>query len=88
MDMNVAGGKRLMHLNELDEIRLDSYENARICKERMKNCHDKRIVRKEPMKESEFFSTSPALVYFLGSCAPSGVVHTQWRERIQTARGA
>ncbi|CAM8929107.1 unnamed protein product [Rhodiola kirilowii] len=30
MDLNAAGEKRLLQLNELDEIRLDSYENARI----------------------------------------------------------
>ncbi|CAM8902043.1 unnamed protein product [Rhodiola kirilowii] len=47
MDMKVAGDKRLLQLNELEEIRLDSYENARIYKERTKNWHDKRIVRRE-----------------------------------------
>ncbi|CAM8917188.1 unnamed protein product [Rhodiola kirilowii] len=30
MDMKATGEKRLLQLNELDEIRLDSYENARI----------------------------------------------------------
>ncbi|CAM8988249.1 unnamed protein product [Rhodiola kirilowii] len=47
MDMKVAGGKRILQLHELDEIRLDSYENARIYKERTKKWHDKRIVRRE-----------------------------------------
>ncbi|CAM8893168.1 unnamed protein product [Rhodiola kirilowii] len=47
MDMNAAGEKRLLQLNKLDEIRFDSYENDRIYKERMKNWHDKRIVRRE-----------------------------------------
>ncbi|CAM8882612.1 unnamed protein product [Rhodiola kirilowii] len=47
MNMNTVGEKRLMQLNELDEIRLDSYENARIYKEGTKNWHDKRIVRRE-----------------------------------------
>ncbi|CAM8959930.1 unnamed protein product [Rhodiola kirilowii] len=37
MNMNAAGKKRLLQLNELDEIRLESYENARIYKERTKN---------------------------------------------------
>ncbi|CAM8940374.1 unnamed protein product [Rhodiola kirilowii] len=47
MDMKAAGEKRLLQLHELDEIRLDSYENARIYKERTKKWHDKRIVRRE-----------------------------------------
>ncbi|CAM8877970.1 unnamed protein product [Rhodiola kirilowii] len=47
MDMKAAGGKRLLQLHELDEIRLDSYENARIYKERTKKWHDKQIVRRE-----------------------------------------
>ncbi|CAM8887215.1 unnamed protein product [Rhodiola kirilowii] len=47
MDMNAAGEKILLQLNELDEIRLDSYENDRIYKERTKNWHDKRIVHRE-----------------------------------------
>ncbi|CAM8965856.1 unnamed protein product [Rhodiola kirilowii] len=44
MNMKTAGEKRLL---QLDEIRLDSYENARIYKERTKNWHDKQIVRRE-----------------------------------------
>ncbi|CAM8923584.1 unnamed protein product [Rhodiola kirilowii] len=47
MDMKAAGEKRILQLHELDEIRLDSYENARIYKERTKKWHDKRIVRRE-----------------------------------------
>lgn len=35
-DMKTASEKRLLQQNELDEIRLDSYENARIYKERTK----------------------------------------------------
>ncbi|CAM8934000.1 unnamed protein product [Rhodiola kirilowii] len=47
MDMKAAGEKRILQLHELDEIRLDSYKNARIYKERTKKMHDKRIVRRE-----------------------------------------
>ncbi|CAM8895952.1 unnamed protein product [Rhodiola kirilowii] len=47
MDMKVAGEKRLLQLKKLDEIRLDSYENARIYKKRTKKWHDKLIVRRE-----------------------------------------
>ncbi|CAM8908668.1 unnamed protein product [Rhodiola kirilowii] len=47
MNMKAAGEKGLLQLIELDEIRLDSYENARIYKERTKKWHDNRIVRRE-----------------------------------------
>lgn len=36
----------MFQLNELEEIRRDSYENARIYKERAKAWHDKHILRK------------------------------------------
>nr|GMC57933.1 uncharacterized protein LOC109167851 [Ipomoea batatas] len=38
--------KRLLSLNELEEFRMDAYENAKIYKERTKYFHDKRILRK------------------------------------------
>jgi len=42
-----AGEKRILDIHELEELRLDVYENARIYKERTKKWHDKRISRKE-----------------------------------------
>ena len=46
-DMKTAGEKRKLQLHELDELCLDSYENARIYKERTKRWHDKNILRRE-----------------------------------------
>lgn len=46
-DVKLAGEKRLLQLNELDEFRLDSYQNARIYKEKTKKWHDKHIVKRE-----------------------------------------
>ena len=43
----LAGEKRMLQLSELDEFRNESYENARIYKEKTKAWHDKHIVRKE-----------------------------------------
>ena len=37
------GQKRLLQLNEMDEMRLDAYESARIYKEKTKKWHDKKI---------------------------------------------
>ncbi|CAL1376836.1 unnamed protein product [Linum trigynum] len=46
-DLKTAGEKRLLQLNELDEIRLNAYENARIYKEKTKKWHDHHILRRE-----------------------------------------
>ncbi|XP_027368223.1 uncharacterized protein LOC113874199 [Abrus precatorius] len=41
-----ASEKRLIQVNEHDEMRLNAYENARIYKERTKTYHDKNIVHR------------------------------------------
>ncbi|KAI3716043.1 hypothetical protein L6452_23087 [Arctium lappa] len=46
-DYKDASERRLLQINELVEIRLDYYENARIYKERTKKWHDRRIMRRE-----------------------------------------
>ncbi|XP_028753036.1 uncharacterized protein LOC114712655 [Neltuma alba] len=45
-DLKAAGDKRVLQLNELDEIRRESFENAHIYKERIKAWHDKRILKR------------------------------------------
>ncbi|KAM1461221.1 hypothetical protein ACFXTO_046418 [Malus domestica] len=42
-----AREKHKLQLNELDEIRREAYENARIYKDKTKAFHDKQILRKE-----------------------------------------
>ncbi|XP_074297168.1 uncharacterized protein LOC141627860 [Silene latifolia] len=51
-DLKTAGEKRLLDLNELEEFRLEAYENAKLYKERTKRFHDKCIIRRE-FKEGE-----------------------------------
>ena len=46
MDLKAAGEKRLLQLSELEEFRLDAYENARLYKERTKRWHDKHIQKR------------------------------------------
>ncbi|XP_058008352.1 uncharacterized protein LOC131182918 [Hevea brasiliensis] len=46
-DLKSAREKRLLQLNELEEIRLDAYENATIFKKMTRFWHDKYIKRKE-----------------------------------------
>ena len=45
-DLDMAGEHRKFQLNELEEIRNEAYENARIYKEKTKMFHDKAILRK------------------------------------------
>ena len=47
MDLEAAGEKRLLQLNELDEFRTEAYENTKIYKEKTKVWHDKGLNRKE-----------------------------------------
>lgn len=44
-DMKQAGSNRRLQLNELDELRNDAYENAKIYKAKTKAFHDKNISR-------------------------------------------
>ena len=57
--MAQAGEHRALQLNELDELRNESYENARIYKEKMKVFHDKNISRKifEPNQKVWLFNS-------------------------------
>ncbi|CAM8923337.1 unnamed protein product [Rhodiola kirilowii] len=73
MNMKEAGEKRPLQLNELDEIRLDSYENARIYMERTKKWHDKQIVR------MEFSEGEQVLLYNSRLRLFPGKLRTKWR---------
>ena len=45
-ELKEAGVKRKLQLNELEELRYEAYENAKLYKERTKVFHDKKPVRK------------------------------------------
>ncbi|XP_059638711.1 uncharacterized protein LOC132280983, partial [Cornus florida] len=45
-DLKQAGSNRALQLNELEELRNDAYENAKIYKAKTKAFHDKHIVKK------------------------------------------
>ncbi|XP_040963884.1 uncharacterized protein [Gossypium hirsutum] len=47
MEMETAGRARKLDIQELEEIRNDAYENARVYKEKTKAFHDKMITRKQ-----------------------------------------
>ena len=45
-DLDKAHAQRKLQSNELEEIRNDAYDNARIYKKRMKAFHDMKIMRR------------------------------------------
>nr|XP_025616816.1 uncharacterized protein K02A2.6-like [Arachis hypogaea] len=59
LDAQAAGEKRLLQLNELEEFRLEAYDNAKIYKERAKRWHDKRISQRtfEPGQKVLLFNS-------------------------------
>jgi hypothetical protein len=46
-DLKLTGKKRLLDLSSLDEWRNEAYKNARLFKEKVKQWHDKRILKRE-----------------------------------------
>ena len=46
-DFQAAKEKRLLQMNELEKLRNETYDNARIYKEKTKKWHDQRIMKKE-----------------------------------------
>ena len=46
MDMGRAGLKRLLDINELEELRIDAYSNSKIVKDKLQKWHDQLITHK------------------------------------------
>ena len=46
LDLDAAGKKRMLQLNELDEFQLQAYENNKMYKEKVKRWHDRGLVLK------------------------------------------
>ena len=46
-DLKLACEKHLMNLTSLDEWKSEAYESAKMFKEKVKKCHDKRILKHE-----------------------------------------
>ena len=63
-DFQVAKEKRLLKMNELEELRNEAYDNARIYKEKTKRWHDKKILRREFKKEEQVLLYNSTLKLF------------------------
>ena len=47
LNFKMAGKKRMLQLNELDELRQNAYDSSRIYKEKTKAWHDKHLLHNE-----------------------------------------
>ena len=47
MGIETAGAERKLQLQELENLRLEAYENSRIYKEKMKVVHDQNLKKRE-----------------------------------------
>ena len=65
-NLKEASEKRILQLNELEEIRNDSYENAKIYKEKTKRWHEKYFLRKKFKVGDKVLIFNSRLKLFLG----------------------
>ncbi|XP_022892939.1 uncharacterized protein LOC111407581 [Olea europaea var. sylvestris] len=72
MNLIVAKDKRMLQLNELDEFRMDAYENAKLYKERTKKLHDKYMQRHEFTPSQKVLLFNSRLKLF------SGKLRSRW----------
>ena len=90
LDAKLAGEKRLLQLNELEEFRLNAFENAKIYKEKAKRWHDKKLSSRvfEPGQKVLLFNSRLKLFpgklksrwrgpYIITSVSPYGYVELQ-----------
>ncbi|CAN6540396.1 unnamed protein product [Malus baccata var. baccata] len=72
MDVDEAGIHRKLQLNELEEIRNEAYENARLYKEKTKAFHDKMI------RTKSFSVGQKMLLFNSGLRLFPGKLHSRW----------
>ena len=62
----------MLDLNELEELRYEAYENAKLYKERIKKIHDKHILRKSFAQNDRVWLFNSRLKLFPGN------LRTRW----------
>ena len=65
-DFQAAKEKKLLQMNELEELRNEAYDNARIYKEKTKRWYDQKILRREFKAEERVLLYNSRLKLFLG----------------------
>ena len=66
MDMNRADLKRMLEIDELEELRNDAYFNSKIAKDKQKKWHDQLITRKTFNQGDQVLLFDSKLHLFLG----------------------
>ena len=66
MDMNRASLKRMLEIDELEELRNDAYFNSKIAKDKQKKWHDQLITRKTFNQRDQVLLYDSKLHLFLG----------------------
>ena len=80
MNYTAASEKIILDVHELEELRLDAYENAQIYKERTKRWHDKRITRRKFNEGDIVLLFNSRLKLFLGK------LRSRWSGPFEVAR--
>ena len=65
-DFKISKEERLLQRNELQELRNEAYDNARIYKDKTKKWHDQRILRREFIVGDHVLLFNSRLRLFLG----------------------
>ena len=65
-NIQAAKEKRLLKMNELEELRNEAYDNAKIYKEKTKMWHDQKIMRREFKAREKVLLYNSRLKLFLG----------------------
>ena len=76
LDMGRAGLKRLLDINELEELRNNAYLNSKIAKDRLKKWHDQLIAHKNFNKETKCCFMTPSSTSFRASSSQDGLAHS------------
>ena len=71
-DFKAAKEERLLQLNELEELRNEAYDSARIYKDKTKKWHDQRILRREFKARDQVLLFNSRLKLFPGKLKSSG----------------
>ncbi|KAL4386806.1 hypothetical protein GQ457_09G017360 [Hibiscus cannabinus] len=66
LDAQLAGERRLLELNEMEEFRSQAYDSARLYKERTKKWHDQRILQQQFAEGQQVLLYNSRLRLFLG----------------------
>jgi hypothetical protein len=76
-DMRSSGSHRRLQLSELEELRNDAYESARVYKDKTKAFHDKHIRPKTLLSRTRKYGyTILNLAYFLVNSDRDGMAHS------------